>query len=61
MSRQKETIAEGTVVYKCAKTRRCYWLCLDCLKGHKQKCTIHCPDDLSIAKARKLTNKKQYE
>ena len=54
-----DSAIDEVVVYKCANTRRCYWLCLDCLKGHKQKCSLHCPDYLSVAKARKLTNKKK--
>lgn len=47
-----------SVRYKCANTRKCYWLCLrECLKGH-QRCSLQCPDYLSIAKVKRLNREK---
>jgi len=47
----------ANVVYKCANTRKCYWLCRECLKGH-QKCSPKCPDYLSVAKVKKQAREK---
>ena len=46
-----------SVTYKCANTRKCYWLCRECLKGH-QKCSPKCPDYLSVAKVKRLAKEK---
>ena len=47
-----------TVTYKCANTRKCYWLCLkECLKGH-DKCSLRCPDYLSLARVKRLAKEK---
>jgi len=43
-----------SVGYCCKNTRKCYWLCRECLKGHSHRCSPKCPDYLSIAKAKKL-------
>ena len=48
---------EVSMAYKCANTRKCYWLCRDCLKGHKQ-CSPKCPDYLSVAKVKRLAKEK---
>jgi len=42
------------IVYKYPNTRKCYWLCQDCLKGHAYRCSPKCPDYLSRARAKKL-------
>ena len=48
----------ASVVYKCANTRKCYWLCLrDCLK-ERQKCSMKCPDYLSVARVKRLAREK---
>jgi len=41
------------IVYRCKNTRKCYWLCRECLKGHSYGCSPKCPDYLSIAKVKK--------
>lgn len=41
------------MIYPCANTRKCYWLCRDCLKGHKH-CSSQCLDYLSRAKVKRL-------
>jgi len=43
----------NSLTYRCPNSRKCYWLCRDCLKGHSQ-CSPKCPDYLSRAKAKKL-------
>jgi hypothetical protein len=49
---------ETNVVYKCANTRKCYWLCLrECLKKH-DKCSTKCPDYLSVATVKRLVREK---
>lgn len=45
-----------SVTYKCANTRKCYWLCPGCLKGH-DRCSGKCPDYLSVAKVKRLSGK----
>lgn len=40
------------LIYPCPNTRKCYWLCLDCLKGHNH-CSSKCPDYLSRAKVKR--------
>ncbi|MBM3120209.1 MAG: hypothetical protein FJ006_11830 [Chloroflexi bacterium] len=54
MQLEKGTVS---VTYKCANTRRCYWLCRECLKGHG-KCSPRCPDYLSVAKVKKQAREK---
>jgi len=49
---------ETSVVYKCANTRKCYWLCLqECLKGH-DSCSTKCPDYLSVATVKRLAREQ---
>jgi len=48
---------EASVVYKCANARKCYWFCRECLKGH-QRCSLKCPDYLSVAKVKRLAREK---
>lgn len=43
----------GIVKYKCANTRKCYWLCRGCLKGHN-KCSYKCLDYLSVAVLKRM-------
>ena len=50
----KDTVS---VVYKCANTRKCYWFCRECLKGH-QRCSLKCADYLSVAKVKRLAREK---
>ena len=42
------------IVYKHPNTRKCYWLCMECLKGHTHRCSSKCPDYLSRARVKKL-------
>ncbi len=44
--------------YPKANRRKCYWLCPDCLKGHK-RCSINCPDYLSVAQAQRQIKERQ--
>ncbi|MBM3120272.1 MAG: hypothetical protein FJ006_12150 [Chloroflexi bacterium] len=46
-----------SVTYKCANTRKCYWLCRECLKGY-QRCSPKCPDYLSVAKVKRQARQK---
>jgi len=42
------------IVYPCKNTRKCYWLCRECLKGHSHRCSPKCPDYLSIARVKTM-------
>jgi len=46
-------------IYRQANRRKCYWLCQDCLKGHKHRCSIKCPDYLSVARAAQIIREKK--
>lgn len=43
--------------YKCINTRRCYWMCQGCLRGHQDRCSMKCPDYLSVAKVKRYREK----
>ena len=47
------------IVYRCANTRKCYWLCRECLKGHTHRCSLKCPDYLSIAKVKRVKKQRK--
>lgn len=49
-----------SIKYRCTNTRKCYWLCLDCLRGHS-KCSLNCPGYLSIARVKKLSDEQRKE
>jgi len=42
------------IVYPCKNTRKCYWLCGECLKGHSRRCSPKCADYLSVARAERI-------
>jgi len=48
----------AAIVYHGKNTRKCYWLCRKCLKGHEHRCSPKCPDYLSIARAKKQLERR---
>jgi hypothetical protein len=45
------------IVYLRPNRLKCYWLLVDCLRGHSQ-CSKKCPDYVSVARAERIRREK---
>jgi hypothetical protein len=46
-------------LYPYPNTKKCYWHCMECLKGYDHKCSQKCPGYLSTARVKRIRKERE--